>query len=186
MMCKIVHRSVSYFISFTACWELLFKPLYYLFLIVEFFFDKYNFLFSCRRLLPLILLAIIVFLTIIAAPSGFYAKAKEAGPTTVPANSTTTSNSNSNSNKQQYCDLYVPPITGSDSPDLQDQANMTYRLVYCLYVILYYYWYSKLLLVFGVFEGKTAIYKHVFNSCKSDNIGIVTIILLVNYRYIFR
>jgi hypothetical protein len=94
------------------------------------FFDKYNFLYSCRRLLPLILLAIIVFLTIIAAPSGFYAKAKEAGPTTVPANSTTSSNSNSN--KQQYCDLYVPPITGSDSPELQDQANMTYRLVYCM------------------------------------------------------
>jgi hypothetical protein len=78
--------------------------------------------------LPLILLAIIVFLTIIAAPSGFYAKAKEASPTTAPANSS--ANSNSNSNKQQYCDLYVPPITGSDSPELQDQANMTYRFVY--------------------------------------------------------
>jgi hypothetical protein len=91
-------------------------------------------LYSCRRLLPLILLAIIVFLTIIAAPSGFYAKAKEASPTTVLANSTTTS---SNSNKQQYCDLYVPPITGSDSPELQDQANMTYRLVYRMYSIQY-------------------------------------------------
>jgi len=129
--------------------------------------------YSCRRLLPLILLAIIVFLTIIAAPSGFYAKAKEASPTTVLANSTTTS---SNSNKQQYCDLYVPPITGSDSPELQDQANMTYRLVnmYVQYTILLLVQCSILLRLCGVVGGKTAIYKHVFNSFKSDNILLLS------------
>jgi hypothetical protein len=135
--------------------------------------------YSCRRLLPLILLAIIVFLTIIAAPSGFYAKAKEAAsPTTVPANSTTNtnSNSNSNSNKQQYCDLYVPPITGLDSPELQDQANMTYRLVnmYVQYTILLLVQCSILLRLCGVVGGKTAIYKHVFNSFKSDNILLLS------------
>ncbi len=76
----------------------------------------------------------LVFLTIIAAPSGFYAKAKMDSP--APANTTATNirvgSSNSDgghSSRQQYCDLFVPSITGTDSPELQDQANITYRWV---------------------------------------------------------
>jgi hypothetical protein len=88
--------------------------------------------------LPLILLAIIVFLTIITAPSGFYARAKVAEPSS--ANTTTSASggvmaklvtapadSSSSSNKQQYCDLFVPAITGKDGPEVQDQANISYR-----------------------------------------------------------
>jgi len=72
---------------------------------------------NCKQMLPLLLLAITTFLTIITAPSGFYSRARVASrPDNTP--------------QQQFCNLAVPSINGGESPELAEQSMVTYRLVY--------------------------------------------------------
>ena len=73
---------------------------------------------SCRKYLPLILLAVIFFLSVICASSGFYSRARTV---TRAAQSVDT---------RQYCDLAVPSITGAVSREVAEVSVVTYRLVY--------------------------------------------------------
>ena len=72
---------------------------------------------SCLKWLPLLLLALSFLLSVICASSGFYSRAK-------------TSASLERSDSRQFCDLAVPGIVGSSSPDTAEISRVTYRLVY--------------------------------------------------------
>lgn len=72
----------------------------------------------CRRLLPLILVGMVFFLSVVSAPSAFYARSLvEEDRTVTPFT-------------KQYCHLVVPSITGSVSEEVLEQSYVTYRLVY--------------------------------------------------------
>jgi len=72
---------------------------------------------NCKKMLPFLIISLVAFLSIISSPSGFYSFAK----TTRPSVSTP---------QQQVCSLEVPPIVGGSSPEMAEQAMVTYRLVY--------------------------------------------------------
>ena len=73
---------------------------------------------SCRKYLPLLLIALSFLLSVICASSGFYSRAK-------------TSSSLERSDGRQHCDLAVPSIVGADtSAEVAEISRVTYRLVY--------------------------------------------------------
>ena len=72
---------------------------------------------SCRKWLPLLLVALSFILSVICASSGFYSRAK-------------TSASPERSDTRQYCDLAVPAIVGGNSAEIAEISRVTYRLVY--------------------------------------------------------
>ena len=73
---------------------------------------------SCRKYLPLLLIAMSFLLSVICASSGFYSRAK-------------TSSSIERSDGRQHCDLAVPSIVGADtSAEVAEISRVTYRLVY--------------------------------------------------------
>lgn len=72
----------------------------------------------CRRLLPLILIAMVFFIASVCAPSAFYSRSLlEEKRSLTPFT-------------RQYCHLVVPSITGSTVHDVLEQSYVTYRLVY--------------------------------------------------------
>ena len=77
----------------------------------------------CRKYLPLILIAVSLFLSVICSSSGFYSRAKinNVSKTVLEAK---------NVDVRQYCDLIVPSIVGPDSKQILDVSVVTYRLVY--------------------------------------------------------
>ena len=102
-------------------------PLVYSFMMVAVMFHAFITLYmdykgdyekSCRKYLPLILLAVAFFLSVVCASSGFYSRARS--DTRVRGAVDT----------RQYCDLAVPSITGAVTREVQEVAVVTYRLVY--------------------------------------------------------
>ena len=102
-------------------------PLVYSFMMVAVMFHAFITLYmdykgdyekSCRKYLPLILLAVAFFLSVVCASSGFYSRARS--DTRVRGTVDT----------RQYCDLAVPSITGAVTREVQEVAVVTYRLVY--------------------------------------------------------
>ena len=73
---------------------------------------------SCRKYLPLLLIAMSFLLSVICASSGFYSRARTAG-------------SLERSDGRQHCDLAVPSIVGAaDTAEVAEISRVTYRLVY--------------------------------------------------------
>ena len=75
---------------------------------------------SCRKYLPLILVALLLFLSVVCASSAFYARAKTSSPAAT----------SQHVDDRQYCDLAVPAIIGEDTEEIMKISAVTYRLVY--------------------------------------------------------
>ena len=73
---------------------------------------------SCRRYLPLILIAVTIFLAIVCAASGFYSRTKNGEIV------------DKNIDIRQYCDLSVPSISSHETKETMEVSVITYRLVY--------------------------------------------------------
>ena len=102
-------------------------PLVYSFMMVAVMFHAFITLYmdykgdyekSCRKYLPLILLAVAFFLCVVCASSGFYSRAR---PVTRLGRG---------GDRRQYCDLAVPSITGAETREVEEVSVVTYRLVY--------------------------------------------------------
>ena len=102
-------------------------PLVYSFMMVAIMFHAFITLYmdykgdyekSCRKYLPLILLAVTFFLSVICASSGFYSRARSV------------TRAGRALDTRQYCDLDVPSITGAVTREVAEVSVVTYRLVY--------------------------------------------------------
>ena len=78
---------------------------------------------SCRKYLPLILIGISFFLSVICSSSGFYSRAKID-------NVSRTVTAAKKVDVRQYCDLAVPGLVGVDTKEVLEVSVVTYRLVY--------------------------------------------------------